>query len=37
MPLIFLILGDLNAHKRLESILDDTVRAGLLVREVADM
>ena len=36
-PLIFLILGDLNAHKRLESILDDTVRVGLLAREVADM
>ena len=36
-PLIFLILGDLNGHKRLEGILDGTVRAGLLRREVADV
>jgi nitroreductase len=31
-PLIFLILGDLNGHKRLEGILDETVHAGLRVR-----
>ena len=36
-PLIFLILGDLNAHQRLEGILDETVRAALLPREVADV
>ena len=36
-PLIFLILGDLDGHKRLESILDETVHAGLLSREVADV
>jgi nitroreductase len=36
-PLIFLILGDLNGHKRLEGILDETVHAGLLPREVADV
>jgi nitroreductase len=32
-----LILGDLNGHKRLEGILDETVHAGLLAREVADV
>jgi nitroreductase len=36
-PLIFLILGDLNGHKRLDGILDETVHAGLLSREVADV
>jgi nitroreductase len=36
-PLIFLILGDLNAHQRLEGILDETVHAGLLPRKVADV
>ena len=36
-PLIFLILGDLNGHKRLQGILDETVQAGLLPREVADL
>ena len=35
-PLIFLILGDLNGHKRLEGVLDETVHVGLLRREVAD-
>jgi nitroreductase len=35
-PLIFLVLGNLNGHKRLEGILDETVHAGLLPREVAD-
>jgi nitroreductase len=28
-PLIFVILGDLNGHKRLEGILDETVHADL--------
>ena len=32
-----MILGDLNGHKRLEGILDETVHAGLLPREVADV
>ena len=36
-PLIVLILGDLNGHKRLEGILDETVHAGLLPREIADV
>jgi nitroreductase len=36
-PLIFLILGDLNGYKRLGGILDETVHAGLLPREVADL
>ena len=36
-PLILLILGDLNGHKRLEGILGETVHAGLLRREVADI
>jgi nitroreductase len=36
-PLICLILGDLNGHKRLKGILDETVHAGLLPREVADL
>jgi nitroreductase len=36
-PLIFLILGDLNGHKRLEGILDETVHADLLPRGVADV
>jgi len=36
-PLIFLVLGDLNGHKRLESILGETVHANLLSREVADI
>jgi nitroreductase len=36
-PLIFLILGDLNGHKRLEGILDESVQADLLPREVADL
>jgi nitroreductase len=36
-PLIFLILGDLNGHKRLEGILDESVHAGLLRREIADI
>jgi nitroreductase len=36
-PLIFLILGDLHGHKRLESILDESVHADLLPREVADI
>jgi nitroreductase len=36
-PLIFLILGDLNAHKGLKGILDETVHAGLLRREVANI
>ena len=36
-PLIILILGDLNGHNRLEGILDETVHAGLLPREVADL
>jgi nitroreductase len=36
-PLIFLILGDLNGHRRLEGILDESVQAGLLPREVADL
>jgi nitroreductase len=36
-PLIFLILGDLNGHMRLESILDETVHAGLLPQEVAHL
>ena len=36
-PLIVLILGDLNGHKRLEGILGETVNAGLLPREVADL
>ena len=36
-PLVFLILGDLNGYKRLENILDETVLANLLSREVADI
>jgi nitroreductase len=36
-PLIVLILGDLNGHKRLGGILDEAVHAGLLSREVADI
>jgi nitroreductase len=36
-PLIFLILGDLDGHKRLEGILDETVHAGLLPRDIADV
>jgi nitroreductase len=36
-PLIVLILGDLNGHKRLSGILDETVHSGLLPREVADV
>jgi len=36
-PLIFLILGDLNGHKRLKGILDESVHAGLLPREVAEI
>jgi nitroreductase len=36
-PLICLILGDLNGHNRLGGILDETVHAGLLPREVADV
>ena len=36
-PLIFLILGDLKGHKRLEAILDETVHAGLLSGEVAEV
>ena len=36
-PLLFLILGDLSGHKRLQGILDETVHAGLLPREVADV
>jgi nitroreductase len=36
-PLIFLILGDLNGYRRLEAVLDETVHAGLLPREVADL
>jgi hypothetical protein len=32
-----LVLGDLQGHKRLEKILDETVKAGLLSREVADV
>jgi nitroreductase len=36
-PLVFLILGDLNGHKRLEGILDETVHAGLLPHEVAEV
>jgi nitroreductase len=36
-PLIFLILGDLNGHSRLQGILGETVGAGLLPREVADL
>jgi len=36
-PLIVLILGDLSGHKRLEGILDETVHAGLLSREVAEV
>ena len=30
-------MRDLNGHKRLEGILDETVHAGLLPREVADV
>jgi nitroreductase len=36
-PLILLILGDLNGHKRLRNILDETVQAGLLGQEVAEI
>jgi nitroreductase len=36
-PLIFLILGDLNGHKRLAGILDEAVHANLLPREVAEI
>ena len=36
-PLVFLILGDLNGHRRLEGILNETVHAGLLPREIADV
>jgi nitroreductase len=36
-PLIVLILGDLNGHNRLKSILDETVHADLLPREIADI
>jgi len=36
-PRIFLVLGDLDGHKRLEGILDETVLAGLLPREVANV
>ena len=36
-PLLLVILGDLDGHKRLEGILDETVGAGLLPREVADV
>ena len=36
-PLIFLVLGDLNGYKKLEGILDETVQAGLLSREVAEI
>jgi nitroreductase len=36
-PLIVLILGDLNGHKKLEGILNETVHAGLLPREIADV
>ena len=34
---LLLILGDLDGHKRLEGILDETVGAGLLTPEVADV
>jgi nitroreductase len=36
-PVTFLVLGDLQGHKRLGEILDETVKAGLLSREVADV
>jgi nitroreductase len=36
-PLIFLILGDLKGYERLDGILDETVQADLLPREVADL
>jgi nitroreductase len=36
-PLIFLILGDLKGHKRLEGILDEAVHANLLPPEVAEI
>jgi nitroreductase len=36
-PLIFLVLGDLDGHKRLPSILGETVQVGLLGREIADV
>jgi nitroreductase len=36
-PLILLILGDLNGHKRLEGILDETVHAGAFFSEKSQM
>ena len=35
-PLALLVLGDLNGHQRLKGILDESVQADLLPREVAD-
>jgi hypothetical protein len=29
-PVVFLILGDLRGHQRLQGILDETIEAGLL-------
>jgi nitroreductase len=29
-PVVFLILGDLRGHERLQGILDETIEAGLL-------
>ena len=36
-PVTFLVLGDLQGHTRLGGLLDETVKAGLLSREVADV
>ena len=36
-PVVFLILGDLRGHERLQGILDETIEAGLLSREVANV
>jgi nitroreductase len=36
-PVTFLVLGDLQGHEKLEGILNETVHAGLLSREIADV
>ena len=36
-PVVFLILGDLRGHERLQGILDETIEAGLLSRDVANV
>jgi len=36
-PVVFLILGDLRGHERLQGILDETIEAGLLSQDVANV